>query len=325
MISLYFGGCLGNNVQIRTLYSHFEHKELELFVKCNTSKITQIFKSMTESLTQTPFPLPQFVSRMNTEELRRYFLVSNLFQPGEIRMKWWEVERTILGGVIPTEKTLELPVPSELRARHFCERREIGVINLGGSGVIQVDGEAFSMESLDALYIGRGSQKVEFLSASANQPARFYFLSFPAHAAYPTSLIPFAQAEKTNLGSPATSNERTICKLIHAGSVPTCQLVMGVTLLQPGSVWNTLPAHTHTRRNEVYLYFNLPADQAVMHFMGEPRETRHLVVRDGEAVLSPLWSIHSGCGTTNYSFVWGMGGENTDYTDMDPAPTSQLL
>jgi len=272
-----------------------------------------------------PFPLTGLVSRMTTEELRRYFLVGDLFVAGEVKLHWWEVDRTILGGVVPTTAPLALPNHPELRAKFFCERREIGVVNLGGAGSIKVDGASFTLGKLDALYIGRGSQEVIFSSADASAPAKFYLLSFTAHAVHPTTLADLAGAEKLDLGGKDTANERKLCKLIHAGRFPTCQVVMGVTLLQKGSVWNTLPAHTHTRRNEVYLYFDVAPDQAVMHFMGEPTETRHLVVRDGQAVLSPVWSIHSGCGTSNYGFVWGMGGENQDYTDMDPAPVSRLL
>ncbi|MBE2216031.1 MAG: 5-dehydro-4-deoxy-D-glucuronate isomerase [Opitutaceae bacterium] len=272
-----------------------------------------------------PFPLTGLVSRMTTEELRRYFLVTDLFVPGEVKLHWWEVDRTVLGGATPTDTPLALPNHPELRAKFFCERREIGLVNLGGAGAVKVDGKEFKLGKLDGLYIGRGSQEVIFSSADKAAPAKFYLLSFTAHAVHPTTLADLAGAEKLDLGGKDTANERKLCKLIHAGRFPTCQVVMGVTLLQKGSVWNTLPAHTHTRRNEVYLYFDVAADQAVMHFMGEPTETRHLVVRDGQAVLSPVWSIHSGCGTSNYGFVWGMGGENQDYTDMDPAPVTKLL
>lgn len=272
-----------------------------------------------------PFPLTGLVSRMTTEELRRSFLVTDLFVPGEVNLHWWEVDRTVLGGAVPTSAPLALPNHPELRAKFFCERREIGLVNLGGAGSVKVDGREFALGKLDALYIGRGSQEVIFSSADPASPAKFYLLSFTAHAAHATMLADLAGAEKLDLGGRDTANERKLCKLIHAGRFPTCQVVMGVTLLQKGSVWNTLPAHTHTRRNEVYLYFDVPADQAVMHFMGEPAETRHIVVRDGQAVLSPVWSIHSGCGTSHYGFVWGMGGENQDYTDMDPAPVSKLL
>ena len=273
----------------------------------------------------TPFPLTGPVSRMNTEELRRYHLVSSLFRPGEISLRWWEVDRTILGGVAPTSMPIALTNPAELRANFFCERREIGLVNLGEEGTVTVDGTAYKLGRLDGLYVGRGAKDVSFASTDATKPAKFYLLSFTAHHAHPTTMADFAGSESLDLGSSATSNERKLYKLIHAARFPTCQVVMGVTLLQKGSVWNTIPPHTHTRRNEVYLYFDLPADQVVMHFMGEPQETRHIVVRDGEAVLSPVWSIHCGCGTSNYGFVWGMGGENQDYTDMDPAPVTRLM
>lgn len=262
---------------------------------------------------------------MTTEELRRYFHVGGLFQAGELRLQWWEVDRTVIGGVVPAEAAIALPNPAELRAQFFCERREVGVVNLGGNGSVLVDGVEFVLERFDALYIGRGAREVSFRSADASKAAKFYLLSYPAHAAYPTAKVAFKEAEPLVLGSKETSNERHLCKLIHAGRFPTCQLVMGVTMLQKGSVWNSMPPHTHLRRSEVYLYFDVAPEHAVFHFMGEPTETRHIVMRDGEAVLSPPWSLHCGCGTANYGFVWGMGGENQEFTDMDPAPVAKLL
>lgn len=271
-----------------------------------------------------PIPLIGPAGAMNTEQLRRHFLLSGLFQKGKVNLHYWEVDRAVIGGVVPAAKPLTLPTAAELRADYFCERREIGIVNLGGKGAVKVDGKTYKLDKLDGLYVGRGSKKVVFSSASASKPARFYILSYTAHAAHPTTLADLAGAEKLNLGSGDTCNERQLCKLIHAGRFPTCQVVMGVTLIQKGSAWNTIPAHTHLRRSEVYLYFDVPAEHAVFHFMGEPNETRHLIMRDGEAALSPPWSIHCGCGTSHYGFVWGMGGENQDYTDMDPAPVKVM-
>lgn len=268
--------------------------------------------------------LSRLASSFSPEELRHEFLLSGLFVPGEISLHWWETDRTVVGGVCPAGSDLPLPNPDALRAACFFERREAGILNLGGPGVVKVDGTEHRLESLDALYVGRGAREVAFGSRDSAQPARFYLLSYPAHAAHPTRHVAFRGVAGTRLGSREGANERTIYKLIHPGAFPTCQLVMGVTRLEPGSVWNTMPPHTHLRRSEAYLYFNLPPDQAVFHFMGHPGETRHLVVRDGEVVLSPPWSIHCGVGTSHYSFVWGMGGENQEFADMDPAPISAL-
>ena len=268
---------------------------------------------------------PSFVAVMAPEALRHEFLVSGLFQPGELKLRWWETDRTIVGGIVPTATPLALPNPAELRAKFFFERREAGVINLGGAGTVRVDGVEYPLSKCDALYLGRGVQEVVFSSASAAEPARFYFLSYPAHAAHPTKRIPFADMKGTRLGTRENANERTIYKAIHAEAVDTCQVVMGFTKMETGSVWNTMPPHTHSRRSEVYLYFDLPADQAVFHFMGQPQATRHLVLRNFDIVLSPPWSIHTGVGTAAYTFVWGMGGENRDYADMDPAPVKTLV
>ncbi len=259
------------------------------------------------------------------EDLRKEFLVSGLFQPEAADFHYWGMDRAVLGGILPVSHEVPLPNPAELRSGSFLERREAGVINLGGPGVVRVDDREFPLGHLDALYVGRGGAKtITFRSQDPAQPARFWFLSYPAHVAHPTKLIVFQSVRGERLGQRDHANERTLYKLIHPGAFPTCQLVMGVTLLEPGSVWNTMPPHTHLRRSEVYLYFNLPSDQAVFHFMGRPQETRHLVVRDCEAVLSPPWSIHSGVGTSNYGFVWGMGGENQEFADMDPAPIATL-
>ncbi len=268
---------------------------------------------------------PRTAAILPTEELRAEFLLGGLFQPGAATFHYWETDRTIVGGIVPGAAALHLPNPPEVRSAFFLERREAGVINLGGPGTVTADGTVHPLESLDGLYLGRGTKAVSFASSSADQPARFYFLSYPAHAAYPVKHVAFKEAAPTRLGSAATANDRTIYKYFHPGAFPTCQLVMGFTRLEPGSVWNTMPPHTHLRRSEVYCYFNVPPAQAIFHFMGQPTATRHLIVRELEAVLSPPWSVHSGVGTASYSFVWGMGGENQEFADMDPAPIATLL
>ncbi len=270
-------------------------------------------------------PLARLAAALPPEELRAQFLVTGLFIPGELNLRWWETDRTILGGIVPTTAPLTLTNPAELRATHFLERREAGVINLGGPGTITVDGAAYPLAKCDALYLGRGAKEVVFASTDAAAPAQFYFLSYSAHTAHPTKLVPFAAMTPTKLGSRENANERTIYKAIHAQAVDTCQVVMGFTRMDTGSVWNTMPPHTHSRRSEVYLYFDIPADQAVFHFMGAPQATRHLVMRNLDIALSPPWSIHCGVGTAAYTFVWGMGGENRDYADMDPAPVKTLV
>jgi 4-deoxy-L-threo-5-hexosulose-uronate ketol-isomerase len=267
---------------------------------------------------------PRAVPTLSPDDLRTEFLVGGLFRPGEAVFCYWETDRTILGGIMPGSTAVALPNPPEVRSAFFLERREAGVINLGGPGSVTVDGATHAMEPLDALYLGRGTKEVSFASRSAGTPARFYFLSYPAHAVYPVRHLAAKDATGTRLGTREGANERTLFKLIHPGAFPTCQLVMGFTRMEPGSVWNTMPPHTHLRRSEVYCYFNVAPTQAVFHFMGAPTATRHLVVHDGEAVLSPSWSIHSGVGTAAYSFVWGMGGENQDFPDMDPAPVPSL-
>jgi 4-deoxy-L-threo-5-hexosulose-uronate ketol-isomerase len=270
------------------------------------------------SPSQTEYPT------IATEQLRAAFLVESLFTPGQLDLVYTDTDRAIVGSAVPTSSPLELTADAELRAACFCERRELGVLNIGGGGEVAVDGQRFEMAKLDCLYVGRGSTDVSFTSSDPANPAAFYLLSYPAHAAYPTRLAHLADASKTELGTAAEANRRTICRYIHTGGIKSCQLVMGFTQLQEGSVWNTMPAHTHTRRSEVYLYFDLGPSRRVMHFMGAPRQTRHLVMADRQAVISPSWSIHSACGTGAYSFCWGMGGENQTFEDMDPAPLDQL-
>jgi 4-deoxy-L-threo-5-hexosulose-uronate ketol-isomerase len=262
--------------------------------------------------------------RMTTDELRESFLLESLFEPGKIRMVYTVIDRVITGGAVPAGKALELTSADELRAQYFCERRELGVINTGGSGSIQVDGLTYDMENLDGLYIGMGSRSIVFSSKNSNNPAFFYLLSYPAHQSYPTRQAKRADAEAVNLGSDAECNKRTIYKYIHPDGIQSCQLVLGFTELAEGNIWNTMPPHTHARRMEVYLYFNIESDHIVLHLMGPPGETRHLVVRNREAVLSPSWSLHAGAGTRRYSFVWGMGGENQAFDDMDWIDMKQL-
>jgi 4-deoxy-L-threo-5-hexosulose-uronate ketol-isomerase len=268
---------------------------------------------------------PRTVPSLAPEDLRKEFLVTGLFNRGEARLRYWETDRTVLGGIDPDVAPLALPNPPELKSAHFLERREAGLVNLGGPGVVRADGAEHRLENLDALYLGRGSKEVSFASVSAAEPARFWLLSYPAHVKHPSRHVAFREARGEQLGGREGANERTLYKLIHPGAFPTCQIVMGVTRLAPGSIWNTMPPHTHMLRSEVYLYFGIKPGNAVFHFMGRPQETRHLVVREAEAVLSPSWSIHSGAGMGNYSFVWGMGGENQDFTDMQRADPAALL
>lgn len=255
--------------------------------------------------------------RMTTGELRDAFLVDGMFAPGEATLCYTDVDRAVVGSAVPLKDALTMPVHKELASDFFAQRREIGVINIGGSGKVTVDGETFDVDNRDSLYIGRGSRNVQFRSDSENSPAKYYILSYPAHSEYPTTLVKQADAKHLELGSSEQCNERVIHQSIRPGIVDTCQIVMGFTQLAPGSVWNTMPAHTHRRRSEIYMYFDLDEASNVFHFMGEPDEVRSLVVRDCEAVVSPSWSIHSGAGTRNYTFVWGMGGENQQFDDMD--------
>lgn len=264
------------------------------------------------------------VETLSIDHLRKEFLEPALFIDGELRLRWWEVDRTVLGAAVPTEKPLELGNPEGLRSEYFLERREMGIINLGGGGSVWADGVEHPMDRLDGLYLGRGVRAVRFVSRTPSDPARFWVLSYPAHASFPTRHVAHATLAGERMGARETANERTLFKYFYPGALQTCQLVMGFTRLESGNVWNTMPPHTHLRRSEVYLYFDLPKEHAVFHFMGEPSTTRHLVVRNLEAVLSPPWSIHCGCGTTHYSFVWGMGGENQAFTDMDRHPVGEL-
>lgn len=260
---------------------------------------------------------------LSSAELRDAFLL-RLFVPGELQCVYSDVDRAVIGSAVPLDQALVLSSADALKSAYFCERREIGILNIGQPGRVTVDGKPFEMESLDALYVGRGSKTLRFESVNPADPAAFYLLSYPAHADYPTQQAKKADAQAVQLGSLADSNRRTIYKYIHPDGIKSCQLVMGFTQLEEGSVWNTMPCHTHERRSEIYLYFHLKPDARVFHFMGEPSETRHLVVADRDVVLSPSWSIHSGAGTSAYTFCWGMGGENQAFSDMDVVPIEDL-
>lgn len=261
--------------------------------------------------------------RMTTDELRDAFMV-DLFEAGDLNLLYCEVERAIVGAAVPTVAKLSLEAGKELAADYFCQRREVGVLNIGAVGTVTVDGTKYTMENLDGLYIGRGSKEIIFESDAADDPARFYLISYPAHTEYPTTLAKKADANALNLGSVEDANKRTIYQYIHENGVKSCQLVMGFTALEPGSVWNTMPCHTHERRTEVYLYFGLDDESRVFHMMGPGDETRHIVMANEQAVISPMWSIHSGCGTKAYTFCWGMGGENQHFDDMDHIQIADL-
>jgi 4-deoxy-L-threo-5-hexosulose-uronate ketol-isomerase len=261
---------------------------------------------------------------MNTEELRETFLLEDLFQPGEVEFAYVDLDRTVIGAAVPLAAPLKLQTEPELRAEYFLERRELGVFNVGGSGSVTVDGKVFELDKMDVLYVGRGSKDVSFASKNSTMPANFYLLSYPAHAVYPAAMVKFAELTGLELGSLETCNKRKIYKAIHREGIKSCQLVMGFTILESGSNWNTMPAHTHMRRSEVYFYFDVDPAHRVLHLMGPPDATSHLVMKDKEVVVSPGWSIHAGVGTKNYAFCWGMGGENQDYADMDPVKIEEL-
>lgn len=265
------------------------------------------------------------VKGFDTAALRDAFLVERLFAPGEVLLTYSHVERFIIGGATPAATPLTLESDkATIGSPGFLDRRELGVFNIGGAGTVTVDGVAYPLGHRDALYVAMGTKDVTFASDDPAAPARFYLLSTPAHARYETKVVKVAEARQMPLGDTATANKRTIFQMIHPDVVKSCQLVMGMTRLEEGSVWNTMPCHVHDRRSEVYLYFDVAPDARVIHLMGEPDETRHLVVADGQAVISPPWSIHSGCGTRAYTFIWGMGGDNIDYTDMDMVAMDQL-
>ncbi|NIJ53417.1 5-dehydro-4-deoxy-D-glucuronate isomerase [Dyadobacter arcticus] len=267
---------------------------------------------------------PREVLQMNTKALRENFLLENIFQKDQVNFVYSHYDRFMIGGAIPATVTLKLETYDALKSRYLLERREIGIINIGGAGQIIADGETFDIDKLGCLYAGKETGEISLSSKNSTDPAIFYLLSAPAHQKYPTRLFTKEEATPVTIGSVETSNHRTIYKYIHSDGIQSSQLVMGLTVLQAGSVWNTMPAHTHDRRMEAYCYFDLPANQRVLHLMGQPFETRHLWVANQQAVISPPWSVHSGCGTSNYSFIWGMAGENKDYTDMDAVLITDL-
>ena len=266
---------------------------------------------------------PSAVKQYDTKQLREEFLVDNLMEEGKITLTYSHYDRYIAGSAVPVD-VLKLETIDPLKSDYFLERREIGIINVGGDGTIEVDGEVYELGFKDALYIGSGKKEVLFKSNDASNPAKYYINAAPAHQSFPTVKVSKAEANKIELGSLETANHRTVNQMIIGGIVTTCQLQMGMTELKTGSVWNTMPAHVHDRRMEVYFYLDIPQDQAVCHFMGEPDETRHIWMNNHEAVISPPWSIHCGSGTSNYTFIWGMAGENLDYGDMDVAKITEL-
>ncbi len=267
---------------------------------------------------------PKEVKQMDTAALRENFLIENVFEANQVNLTLSHFDRYIVGGAMPVNQKLDLPNPDDLKANYFLERRELGIINVGGKAIITADGEQFELDYKEALYIGKGTKEVSFESADAAEPTKLYINSAPAHHTYPTKKVSKAEAEIVELGTPETANHRIINKLLVNSVLPTCQLQMGMTELKSGSVWNTMPAHTHDRRMEAYFYFEVPQNQSVCHFMGQPQETRHIWMQNDQAVISPNWSIHSGAGTSNYTFIWGMAGENLDYGDMDHCAINEL-
>ncbi len=267
---------------------------------------------------------PVTAGTMNTDELREHFLIDDLFSLGGVNWTYSHYDRMAVGGAMPGSAALALEAIKPTGTEHFLDRRELIAANVGGAGTINVDGVEYKLAPRDMIYVGMGSKAVQFASDDANEPAKFYLLSAPAHASHPTRLIKIGDAKRLDLGSQETANERSIFQFIHPDSARTCQLVVGLTTFAPGSVWNTMPAHVHDRRMEAYLYFDLKPDAFVVHLMGEPEETRHLIVRNEQAVLSPPWSIHSGAGTGAYTFIWAMAGDNIDYTDVDKVAMEAL-
>lgn len=267
---------------------------------------------------------PEDARRRDTQGLRDGFVIEDLFQPGKINLTYSHLDRMIVGGVSPVSEALDIERVAETGTDSFLERREAAVVNIGGTGTVTVGGKEYVLGFQEALYIGMGEGKLRFASRDAGEPALFYLLSSPAHRRCPTVLISREMARKVSLGSAEESNARTINQYVHPDVCDSCQLLVGLTMFEPGSVWNTMPAHVHDRRMEVYLYFDLPDTARVFHFLGEPDETRHLVIKNEEAAISPPWSIHSGAGTSNYAFIWAMAGDNVDYTDVDPVPLEVL-
>ena len=269
------------------------------------------------------FPSPEATNTLSTEALRSAFHIGDLFRPGEITAHYTDLDRMIVGAALPKGSPLPLPSAKETGTSFFLERREIGILNVGAPGVVKVGSESYDLAFLDCLYVGLGEKEVSFVGSNSGQ-SQFYFISTPAHAKHPTAVMRKADLKTDPIGDPALANRRRINKYIYQDGIKSCQLVMGCTEFEPGSIWNTMPPHTHNRRTEIYLYFDV-GEQMVVHLMGEPQKTRHLIVRDREAVLSPAWSIHAGVGTGSYRFVWAMGGDNQVFSDMDAAPIKTLL
>ena len=267
---------------------------------------------------------PDHAKGFDTKALRENFLVDNLFVPGEIVLVYTHIDRVIVGSIVPSAKTLSLSSGEELGVAKFFERREAGIINIGGAGTVTVDGKAYEIGPRDGLYIGRGTEKVDFASADKKNPAKFYMNCVPAHRSCPTRVVTQKDAKQVHLGTKAESNVRTIYQYVHPAVLESCQLVMGLTILEPENIWNTMPSHTHDRRMEVYLYFDIPDDAVVFHLIGEPGEDGHLVMRNEQAAIMPSWSIHSGVGTKSYTFIWGMAGENQEFTDMQHVAMKDL-
>ena len=267
---------------------------------------------------------PDHAKHFTSDDLIKNFLVKSLFKKDEINLVYSHIDRIIVGGINPIDKELALKAGKEIGVNYFLERREMGIINIAGSGIIKIDGEKYTIDNRDSLYIGMGAKEISFSSVDKKNPAKFYINSAPAHSSYPTKKISIKDANKLELGSLEESNKRTIYQYIHPDIVKTCQLIMGLTILEPNNVWNTMPCHTHDRRMEVYFYFDMAPDSVVFHLFGEPTETRHVIVRNEEAVIMPSWSIHSGIGTKNYTFIWGMVGENQTFSDMDQIPMPVL-
>jgi len=269
-------------------------------------------------------PSPREAATLDTDALRATFLLDDLFTPGEVRLVYTDLDRAVVGSAIPTSQPLELGTDDALKADYFCQRRELGILNLGEAGSVVVDGTTYQVGQHDCLYVGRGSREIRFASEAAATPAVFYLVSYPAHTAHPTKKATRADANRVEMGSRDEANERTIYQYVHENGIQSCQLVLGFTEFKTGSIWNTMPCHTHDRRSEVYCYFDVPAAHRVLHMMGQPQQTRPLWVADRQVVLSPPWSIHCGAGTASYRFVWAMGGENQTFTDMDRVEISEL-
>jgi len=267
---------------------------------------------------------PEDAKRYGTAELRKHFLVDQVFSADKAQLTYSHVDRIMVGGIMPVKEAVALEAGKEMGVDYFFERREAGPINVGGAGKVTIDGEVYELRHRDGIYIGMGAKDVTLTSDSADAPAKFYLNSAPAHHSYPTVKIELSQANPVRLGDDATSNKRTIYQYVHPAVCESCQLVMGLTMLEPGSIWNTMPCHTHERRMEVYFYFDVAPDGMVVHLMGQPEETRHLMIANEQAVISPSWSLHSGVGTSNYTFIWGMCGENQTFDDMDHIRPSEL-